>query len=46
MIEIPRALGLGGFYILLAQEGSAQVFLIPRWLVWSPVANDSLPVTA
>lgn len=29
IMEIPRALGLGGFYILLAQVGSVQPFLFP-----------------
>lgn len=29
---MPRALGLGGFYILLAQEGSTETFLFP-WVV-------------
>lgn len=30
IMEIPRALGLGGFYIPLAQVGSVQPFLFPR----------------
>lgn len=46
-MEIPRALGLGGFYIPLAQVGSVQPCLFP-WVIsevssgqWQP-ATDGL----